>query len=97
ASVVAARRSFRPDAASAGDSLKIDATSGYKLPKAECRPIAKLTLRRASRSIDFRRVETDKPKGLSRDPNCVPVHYLNLARTKRGSIRNRGDKGKSED
>ncbi len=78
AAVVAARRSFRPGAAGAGDSLKIEATSGYKLAKPECSPIAQLTLRCASCSRGFRRVETDKPKGLARNPNRVAVQHLNL-------------------
>ncbi len=45
--------------------------------------------------ICFRRVETDKTKGLARNPNRVPVDYLNLARTDWGSIRNRRDKEKN--
>jgi hypothetical protein len=38
-----------------------ETATGHELAKPECRPIAPLTLRRASRSIGFRPVETDKP------------------------------------
>jgi hypothetical protein len=58
--------------------------------------IAQLTLRCASCSIGFRRVETDKPKGLARNPNRVAVQHLNLTGIERWSIRNRGDKGENE-
>jgi hypothetical protein len=94
--IVAARRSLRPAAAGARDPLKIEASLGHELSKPECRPVAQLALRRALRSVGFGRVETDKPKCLARNPNRVAVQHLNLARIKRGSIRNRGDKEKNE-
>ena len=96
ASIVAARRSLRPDAASARDFFKIEATSRHELPKSERRAIAQLALRRASRSIGFRRVKTDKAQSLARNANCIAIQHLDLTRTKRGSIRNRGDKEKNE-
>jgi hypothetical protein len=95
--IIAARCSFRPGAAGARDPLKIEATLGDELPKSECRPVAQLTLRHASRSIGFRCVETDKPKSLAHNANCVAIQYLNLTRIERRSICHRCAEGESED
>jgi hypothetical protein len=94
--IVAAQCSFRPGAAGARHPLKIEATTGDELPKPECRPMAQLTLRRASRSIGFRRVETDKSKCLARNSNRVPVHYLNLARIRGEAFAIEETKGKTK-
>jgi hypothetical protein len=76
--------------------FQIGTASGHELPKSERGPVSKLPLRCASCSIDFRRVETDKPKGLACNADRVTVNNLNLARSERGRIRNRGDKGENE-
>src|SRR5262249_61689012 len=96
ATIVAPRSSLCPWPTRTRNALQIEATPSHELSKPECRPIAQLTLRCASRSIGFRRVETDKPKGLASNPNRVAVQHLNLARIKVRSSRHPCAEGKSD-
>jgi hypothetical protein len=95
APVVAPRRSFRPAATAAGNSLKIEATIRHKLAKPKCCPVSKFPLGSALRPVGFRCVETHQPEGLAGYADCVAVQHLNLPGTKRGSVCNRGDKGEN--
>jgi hypothetical protein len=58
--------------------------------------LRQLVVRWTLRPVGFRRVEPDKSKGLTRNANCVAINNLDLPRSERGSVRDRGDKGDGE-
>jgi hypothetical protein len=96
AAIVAPRCAFGAGATGAGNPLEIETTTSDKLAKPKRRPVAEVPLRWALRTVSFRRVKTDKPKGFASNPNRVAVQHLDLTGIKRAGIRNRGDEGEDK-
>jgi hypothetical protein len=90
---VAARCSFRPSAAGTRGPLEIEATTGHELAQPECRPVAKVALRRAMRAIGLRGVESHEPESLAGYADRVAVQHLDFAGLNWSSTRASGDEG----